>query len=80
MAWRKIRQYSFLWSQPSNRFNIDLWLTPPNGPNPNVVDHRLTNLGADEFAALCVMLRGDKDGQLYCDSQTNQISSGVDQM
>ena len=78
MPWRKIRQYSFVWSQASNRFNIDLWLTPSNGPNTNLVDHRFVNLGADEFAAICAMLRGDRDGQLFCDSQTNQISTGVD--
>jgi hypothetical protein len=78
MAWRKIRQYSFVWIQASNRFNLDLWLTPPNGPDSRVVDHRFLNLGPEEFEGICVMLNVDRDGQLFCDPQTNQISTGVD--
>ena len=78
MPWRKIRQYSGIWNQASNRFTIDLWLTPPNTQNLNQVDYSFRNLEAAEFTAILAMLRGDRDGQLFCDTMANQISTGVD--
>lgn len=79
MAWRKINRYAFIWSQSSNRFSVDLWMTPPISRDPRLPDRRY-EVAADEFVALCTMLRGDRDGQLFCDPETNQVSTGVDQL
>jgi hypothetical protein len=79
MPWRQVTKYAFLWNGGANRFEIHFWLTP-GAQNPNVPDHRFVNLEAAQFAALSDMLRSDVDRKLFCDSVTNQLSSGIDQV
>ena len=79
MAWRQITRYAFVWTQSANRFEVSLWLNP-GGQNPNIPDHKLANLAPDQFEALRTLLRDDVDGKIFCDTQTGQISSGIDQI